>query len=157
MKGYLLADRPGELVPPADGWYDTGDIVTVDTDGYVTIQGRAKRFAKIGGEMVSLSAVEAHVSELWPEFAHAVVSIPDRRKGEQLVLVTENHDADRKYISEHSARTKGLSELMIPRNIAMVDKLPVLGTGKVDYVTIQEIALADFGEAEAPELEEATA
>ena len=154
MKGYLLADRPGELVPPDDGWYDTGDIVTVDEDGYVTIQGRAKRFAKIGGEMVSLSAVEAHVSELWPDFAHAVVSIPDRRKGEQLVLVTENHDADRKYISEFG-KTKGLSELMIPRNIAMVDKLPVLGTGKVDYVTIQEIALADFGEADAPELEEA--
>ena len=154
MKGYLLADRPGELVPPVEGWYDTGDIVTVDEDGYVTIQGRAKRFAKIGGEMVSLSAVEAHVTELWPDCAHAVVSIPDQRKGEQLVLITEYGDADRKPISEYGKK-KGLSELMIPRNITHVDKLPVLGTGKVDYVSIQELALKEFGEVETPELEEA--
>ena len=139
MKGYLLADRPGVLVPPDDGWYDTGDIVDFDADGFVTIKGRAKRFAKIAGEMVSLSAVEAHASEVWPGLAHAVVSIPDPRKGEQLVLITERQDAGRKDLLDHG-KAKGLSEIMIPRTILSVDKVPVLGTGKTDYVSAQALA-----------------
>lgn len=139
MKGYLLADRPGVLVPPDDGWYDTGDIVAFDADGFVTIKGRAKRFAKIAGEMVSLSAVEAHAAEVWPGLAHAVVSVPDARKGEQLVLITERQDAERKALLDHG-KAIGLSEIMIPRTILSVDKVPVLGTGKTDYVSAQLLA-----------------
>src|SRR5690606_12849399 len=95
MKGYYLIDSPGQVIPPADGWYDTGDIVEIDGEGYLFIKGRAKRFAKIGGEMVSLTAVEEYVSELWPDYAHAVVQIPDAKKGEQLVLITTNPAANR--------------------------------------------------------------
>jgi acyl-[acyl-carrier-protein]-phospholipid O-acyltransferase / long-chain-fatty-acid--[acyl-carrier-protein] ligase len=144
MLGYLLPDRPGVLVPPPDGWYDTGDIVAIDEDGYVAIVGRAKRFAKIAGEMVSLTAVEAHAAATWPDHAHAVISAPDARKGEQLILVTEHSGANRQELQERG-RADGLSELMVPREIVVVDKLPILGTGKVDYVSLQKSVTDKFG------------
>ncbi|TIW26074.1 MAG: 2-acyl-glycerophospho-ethanolamine acyltransferase, partial [Mesorhizobium sp.] len=87
------SDRPGEL-QPLDGWHDTGDIVSIDREGFITISGRAKRFAKIAGEMVSLGAVEMLVQSLWPEEHHAVVAVPDRRRGERIVLVTTADEAD---------------------------------------------------------------
>ncbi len=139
MKGYLLHDQPGVLVPPSDNKYDTGDIVSVDADGYITIKGRAKRFAKIAGEMVSLTAVETYLAKLWPENHHAVVNIPDAKKGEALVLVTDKHDAERSDISAY-AKSQGISELSVPRTIKMVDKVPLLGTGKTDYVKVKELA-----------------
>ena len=80
MAGYLRAENPGVLEPPEDGWHDTGDIVTIDDDGFVTIRGRAKRFAKIGGEMVSLAAVEALAGELWKGSLSAVATLPDARR-----------------------------------------------------------------------------
>ena len=89
MLGYLHAERPGVLEPPAEGWYDTGDIVDIDANGFVTIKGRAKRFAKIAGEMVSLSAVEAMAAEIWPAAVSVVVAEPDDRKGERLRYVSE--------------------------------------------------------------------
>ncbi len=135
MLGYLYADNPGVLVKPENGEYDTGDIVDLDPEGYVTIKGRAKRFAKIAGEMVSLTAVEAYLAELWPEFQSAVVAIPDSKKGEALVLITNNKDASRETISAF-AKNQGIGELSVPRNIKKVDELPVLGTGKTDYVAL---------------------
>jgi acyl-[acyl-carrier-protein]-phospholipid O-acyltransferase/long-chain-fatty-acid--[acyl-carrier-protein] ligase len=138
MVGYLKADRPGVLQPVAGGWYDTGDVVGVDADGFMTIKGRLKRFAKIGGEMVSLAAVEGYVRRLWPEHAHAVVTLPDPRKGEQLVLVTENPAAGRDALVAF-ARSEGMAELSIPRTILKVEELPVLGTGKVDYVKVRAL------------------
>src|SRR5439155_10723990 len=95
MLGYLKVDRPGVLEPPAEGWHDTGDIVTIDAQGFLTIKGRAKRFAKVGGEMVSLAAVEMIAAELWPNALSAVVAVPDARKGERLTLVTHQKDATR--------------------------------------------------------------
>lgn len=139
MLGYLRHDNPGVLEPVEDQRYDTGDIVTIDRHGFIIIRGRAKRFAKIAGEMVSLSAVEANASATWPDFNHAVVSIPDARKGEQLVLVTDNPDADRQTLSDH-ARKEGISELMVPKDIRTIDRLPLLGTGKTDYAAVKEIA-----------------
>ncbi|MBM3618141.1 MAG: AMP-binding protein, partial [Alphaproteobacteria bacterium] len=138
MRGYLLADKPGQLQPPADGWYDTGDIVKIDSDGFVHILGRAKRFAKIGGEMVSLAAVESYLSKLWPETPHAVVAIPDDKKGEQLVLFTEKKGAERAAILEY-ARANGIQELSIPKTVKVIEKMPLLGTGKVDYPAVQKL------------------
>jgi acyl-[acyl-carrier-protein]-phospholipid O-acyltransferase / long-chain-fatty-acid--[acyl-carrier-protein] ligase len=138
MLGYLLSTSPGVLVPPEDGWYDTGDIVDIDDEGYITIKGRAKRFAKVGGEMISLTAVEGFLSKLWPDHTHAVVAVPDEKKGEQLILVTENKEAQKQEITEY-VRKKGLSELGLPKKIIYVDQVPLLGTGKIDYVTTQEI------------------
>lgn len=139
MLGYLKFDNPGALEPPPDGWYDTGDIVDIDEDGYVRILGRAKRFAKVAGEMVSLGAVENLVSALWPEEMHAVVALPDARKGEQLVLLTERQEVSREAISAH-ARSEGASELMVPRQIFTIEKLPLLGSGKVDHPGAKALA-----------------
>jgi acyl-[acyl-carrier-protein]-phospholipid O-acyltransferase/long-chain-fatty-acid--[acyl-carrier-protein] ligase len=148
MAGYYKSDEPGLLQPPAEGWHDTGDIVTIDEEGFVTIRGRAKRFAKIGGEMVSLPAVEGYAGEAWPGFDHAVVTRPDPRKGEQLVLYTTHAGADAKSLLEWG-RANGVTELMLPRDIRVLPALPVLGTGKVDYVRLSEEARQSAGSDEA--------
>ncbi|MDX2164098.1 MAG: acyl-[ACP]--phospholipid O-acyltransferase [Gammaproteobacteria bacterium] len=137
MLGYLLDKHPGELVMPPDGWYDTGDVVSVDDDGFITIRGRAKRFAKIGGEMISLTAVEEAVSHLWPGFVHAVLNLPDERKGEQLLLITTYPEADRRHIVEFFKK-EGMSELSLPKRVKVIKSMPLLGSGKVDYVTLKE-------------------
>lgn len=139
MLGYYKANRPGELQPPEDGWHDTGDIVTVDADGFVTIRGRAKRFAKIGGEMISLPAVEGYAAALWPQAEHAVVARPDPRKGEQLVLFTTQAGADPRALSRW-AKSNGVTELAVPKEVRVLAELPVLGTGKRDYVTLGRMA-----------------
>ncbi len=137
MLGYLRADNPGVLEPPPEGWYDTGDIVAIDDQGYIAIKGRAKRFAKIGGEMISLAAVEMLAAELWPSYNSAVVAVPDARKGERLVLVTDKHSATRADFQAY-ARGKHASELMFPSEVIILDKLPLLGSGKPDLVTLQK-------------------
>src|SRR3974390_3295217 len=88
MLGYLRVEHPGVLERPLEGWHDTGDIVVIDAEGFIAIKGRAKRFAKIGGEMISLAAVEALAAELWPDAISGVATAPDARKGERLLLVT---------------------------------------------------------------------
>ncbi len=138
MLGYMFYDNPGVLVPPAEGWYDTGDIVSMDKDGYITIQGRAKRFAKIAGEMISLSFVEQYLDKLWPDAHHAVVSIPDEKKGEQLVLVTTQQGADKADIIQY-AKANGITELSVPKMIHFVEKMPLLGSGKVDYAGVSAL------------------
>lgn len=138
MAGYLSAEEAGKVVPPEDGWHDTGDIVVIE-DGFVTIRGRAKRFAKLGGEMVSLAAVESMVAGLWPGFNHVVVALPDARKGEQLVLVTEKPDADKRALQE-AAKAQGFPELWAPRAILVTGSIPVLGNGKIDYGATRELA-----------------
>lgn len=138
MAGYLSVERPGVIVAPEGGWHDTGDIVTLD-DGFVVIKGRAKRFAKLGGEMVSLAAVESMISGLWPDQNHVVVALPDARKGEQLVLVTEKPNAERSVLQE-TAKAQGFPELWVPRAILVTNSIPVLGNGKIDYGATRELA-----------------
>lgn len=137
MLGYMYPDRPGIINPPDEGWHDTGDIVNVDAEGYVRILGRAKRFAKIAGEMVSLTAVETLVTKVYPDSEHAVVAVPDARKGEQLILVTTNDNAKREDLSSY-ANDNGIAELSVPKTIIHVDKMFVLGTGKIDYPAVQK-------------------
>ncbi|WP_445369577.1 AMP-binding protein [Methylomonas sp. BW4-1] len=153
MKGYLLPDNPGVLVPPCsaafgEGWYDTGDIVHVDEEGFIHIQGRSKRFAKIGGEMVSLTAVEQLAIYAWPEAQHVVVSLPDPKKGEQLVLLTTHRDANAKQLADAST---GVATINLPKKVFVLDKLPVLATGKTDYPGATALAarLLEGGDVES--------
>jgi len=148
MRGYLLHDKPGVIQPSVteqgEGWYDTGDIVTLDEDGFVTIRGRAKRFAKVGGEMISLTAVEEFISRVWQDKQHAVVSIPDEVKGEQLVLVTDDDSAERKELVT-AAREQGIGELNVPKKTIKVKEVPLLGTGKTDYPAVQALVSTELG------------
>ena len=139
MLGYLRAENPGVLEALPEGWHDTGDIVSIDDAGFITIKGRAKRFAKIAGEMVSLSAVEAMAATLWPQAMSVAVSIPDQRKGERIVLLTTQKDADRAAM-QRQAKATGASELAVPATIQVVDKVPLLGSGKTDYVAATALA-----------------
>ena len=138
MRGYLDPEAPGGIDPPEDGWHDMGDIVSVD-DGMVRILGRAKRFAKVGGEMISLAAIETVAQSLWPKFNHVVVALPDPRKGEQVVLITDKPEADRDALMNH-AREQGFPELWVPKAILVTAAVPVMGNGKVDFVATQELA-----------------
>jgi acyl-[acyl-carrier-protein]-phospholipid O-acyltransferase/long-chain-fatty-acid--[acyl-carrier-protein] ligase len=140
MSGYLRDD--GGVDAPEDGWHDTGDVVTVTDDLWITIKGRVKRFAKIGGEMVSLTAAEDLASAVWPDGRHAVISMPDKKKGEKLVLVTDCQSAAVTSLVAH-AQSIGAPELAVPRKILKVQEVPVLGSGKTDYVAIQRMADQD--------------
>jgi acyl-[acyl-carrier-protein]-phospholipid O-acyltransferase/long-chain-fatty-acid--[acyl-carrier-protein] ligase len=140
MAGYLKDD--GGVDAPEGGWHDTGDVVTITSDRWIVIKGRVKRFAKIGGEMVSLTAAEDLASAVWPDARHAVISMPDPRKGERLVLVTDRADASVSPLLAH-AQAIGAPELAVPRKILKVSEIPVLGTGKTDYVAIQRMADSD--------------
>lgn len=138
MDGYISAQDPDVIEPLNDGWHDTGDIVDIDDAGYITILGRAKRFAKIAGEMVSLTAVEGMVSAVWPDASSAVVAVPDTKKGERLILVTTQADVETSKLSAW-ARENGAPELAVPKKVVKVSEIPVLGTGKTDYVSIQKL------------------
>jgi acyl-[acyl-carrier-protein]-phospholipid O-acyltransferase/long-chain-fatty-acid--[acyl-carrier-protein] ligase len=141
MLGYLLADNPGTLVPPESiygkGWYDTGDIVHVDEEGFISIRGRSKRFAKVGGEMVSLTAVEQLAINAWPDAHHAAISLPDAKKGEQVILVTTQKQAT---VNDLAAVSPGVATISLPKKILIVDAVPVMATGKVNYPAVTELA-----------------
>ncbi|MEO0882699.1 MAG: AMP-binding protein [Pseudomonadota bacterium] len=139
MLGYLRASNPGVLEKPQEGWHDTGDIVCIDDDGFIRIMGRVKRFAKIGGEMVSLAVVENCASAIWPDNMHAAATLPDPRKGEQIILLSDSKDANRDDILAW-CQNHGTPELAVPKKVLTVDEIPVLGTGKLDYGAVQKMA-----------------
>ena len=138
MMGYYLFDAPGVLVPPIDGWYNTGDIVEIDGQGFVHICGRVKRFAKVAGEMVSLEVVEQIANTAAPEYQHAASSISDAQRGESIVLFTCDKKLKREDL-QIVAKNLGLPELAVARKIILVDAIPLLGTGKTDYVTLKQM------------------
>ncbi|MEO8129117.1 MAG: AMP-binding protein, partial [Bryobacteraceae bacterium] len=143
MLGYLKVDQPGVIQPPSStfgaGWYNTGDVVSMDEAGFVTIQGRMRRFAKIAGEMVSLEVVEKIATQANSKFEHASTALKDSQRGEMIVLLTQDKDLKRDQL-QAAAREIGAPELAVPRRIFHVDKLPLLGNGKRDYVTIGKLA-----------------
>ena len=138
MIGYFRADNPGELEPPPGGWYDTGDIVAIDAEGFVRIKGRAKRFAKIAGELVSLGALEDLVSGLWPDDLVAAVSAPDPKRGERVVLATTHAGATRLEVQTW-LKIKGASAIMVPNSVVALDAIPLLGSGKTDYIALARL------------------
>ena len=145
MSGYLKWDRPGVLQTPSseagDGWYDTGDVIEFDDDGFVRIVGRVKRFAKVAGEMISLETVEKLATAASPAAQHAASTQPDPARGETIVLFTTDTALGRDAL-QAAARERGAPEIAVPRRIVVVDALPLLGTGKTDYVTLKQMAEA---------------
>ena len=142
MLGYLKVDRPGVIQPPQSnraGWHCTGDIVEIDADGFVHIRGRVKRFAKIAGEMISLEIVEQLAAAAAPGFLHAASTRPDAAKGEAIVLFTTAPGLGREQLAG-AARSLGAPELAIARQILKLEAIPLLGTGKTDYVQLQRLA-----------------
>jgi acyl-[acyl-carrier-protein]-phospholipid O-acyltransferase/long-chain-fatty-acid--[acyl-carrier-protein] ligase len=141
MKGYLNADANVKFLA-LDGWYDTGDVVSVDADGYLHIRGRLKRFAKVSGEMVSLSAVEDALAGAFPQYGLrcqvAVITRPDENKGEALIAVTNEPKLTLDEIRD-AIKAKSLTNLSTPREIKTVKEIPKLGTGKVDHRGLQAL------------------
>ena len=142
MVGYLnRPDKTAEVLK--DGWYNTGDIATVDEDGFLRITDRLSRFSKIGGEMVPHIRVEEKLHELLGADGQvlAVTAIPDEKKGERLVVVHTLKDEVLKELLDKLAKTD-LPALWKPRpdQFIYVEKLPYLGTGKLDLRKLREIA-----------------
>ena len=144
MIGSIGPAKPDLIETPQDGWYNTGDIVSLDADGFMSIIGRAKRFAKPGGERISLDGCEELAHACWPHAQHAVIAVPDARKGEALVLVTTQPDATARSLLDF-ARGRGLAEIMVPRNVQVVKAVPLLGSGKVKYPAVA-VCVAELAE-----------
>ena len=141
MLGYVWPEQPGVIVPPADGWYDTGDIVEIDDDGFVWIKGRFKRFAKIAGEMVSLAAVEEVAAAVWPGRPQVVIAMDDETKGEKLVFVTQDPapDLPRLWLA---LKEDGKPEIYFPRQFIYLPEIPMTPLGKVNMPKLIEAAHA---------------
>jgi acyl-[acyl-carrier-protein]-phospholipid O-acyltransferase/long-chain-fatty-acid--[acyl-carrier-protein] ligase len=141
MRGYLNPEANAKY-QALGGWYDTGDIAKVDADGFVFILGRLKRFAKISGEMVSLTAVEDALSGAFPQyglrFAVAIVTRPDQAKGEKLIAVTNEPKLTLEQMRD-AIRARGLSNLSVPRELKVLREIPRLGTGKINHRELQKL------------------
>ena len=143
MSGYYRFDTPALLEPPrsdvGEGWHDTGDVADLDADGYLSILGRLKRFAKVAGEMVSLEVVETIARSASADAIHAATSVSDEARGETIVLFTTDSELTRDQLSA-AARGLGYPEIAVPRRIRVIEELPMLGTGKIDYPRLKETA-----------------
>ncbi len=141
MQGYLNPEANAKF-KSLGGWYDTGDIVKVDEERFVTVLGRLKRFAKISGEMVSLTSVEEALAGAFPQyglrFQVAVVSRPDPDKGEMLIAVSNDSRLQPEEIRA-ALRARGLPNICVPREVKFIKDLPRLGTGKVNHRALEKM------------------
>ena len=142
MLGYIKAENPGVIVPLDGGWLDTGDVASIDENSVISIKGRLKRFANVGGETVSLALAENCASALWPDHSHAAIAVRDERKGEQIVLLTTNPEAQRSDLVGW-AQNHGVAEIALPRRVIHTDSVPLLGNGKTDYGKVEKIVQAE--------------
>ena len=147
MMGYIMPENPGVLVPLKDGWYHTGDVVEVDDLGFIKLIDRVKRFAKIGGEMISLTAIENNAKAICKDedFKCVAVALPHAKKGEQIVLISNNKDLSRKDLIDYS-KQNGLSELYVPSILLYKDEFPVFATGKADKISLKKWAAEQITE-----------
>lgn len=134
MKGYWIHDRG---FVPCEGWYDTGDVVEVDKEGFLFIQSRLKRFAKVGGEMVSLQLVEEVAADCFGQGSYAAVSVSDARKGERILLFTTSEACKIEILKSYLLQHR-YSPLLCPFKVKQIDHFPLLGSGKTDYVTLKQ-------------------
>ena len=142
MRGYLgKPEKTAEVLK--DGWYETGDISTIDEDGFITITDRQARFSKLGGEMVSHTKIEDALQQLVDETERvlAVAGVPDANKGERLVVIHTLSDEDFDMLLTKLDET-GLPNLWVPKSKAFykVDEIPILGTGKMDINAVKKLA-----------------
>jgi acyl-[acyl-carrier-protein]-phospholipid O-acyltransferase/long-chain-fatty-acid--[acyl-carrier-protein] ligase len=143
--GYFRPEAPAQLPPPRDGRYDTGDAVTIDEQGFISTKLCLKRFVKLGGEMVSLAAVESLAAATWPEAPVAALSQPDPKKGERVTLAVAGGAATRAEIVAN-AREQGVAEIVLPARVVCLDQIPLLASGKTDYPALSTL----LAEAEVP-------
>ena len=151
MMGYLFADNPGVIVPPEDGWHDTKDLVKI-VDGHIRIVGRLSRFANISGEKVPLDTAERLAAKIDPLARHATTTMPDVRRGERIVLLTTSEQVTRAAIAE-IARSDGAPENALPKDILLVNDVPLLGTGKVNYPGVLRLVQSLQGASAANDTE----
>lgn len=141
MMGYYRYEKPGVLQHTESmlgkDWYETGDIVSVDTEGFVKIVGRIKRFAKIAGEMISLETVEKLAHHANPDKNHAAITKEDEERGEQLILFTTDKNLSREALIKAAKELK-LPELAVPKKILVIPEMPLLGSGKPDYMKLKD-------------------
>ena len=148
MQGYL--DRPDLTAKVVrDGWYCTGDIARLDREGFITITGRQSRFSKIGGEMVPHltieEAVNAELGAAEGDLLAVVTSVPDRAKGERLIVFHLPTDREPRDIVKKLGE-RGLPNLWVPSadSFATIEEIPVLGSGKLDLRRLGEMARERF-------------
>ena len=145
MLGYLRAEHPGVLEPPDGGWHDTGDIVTIDPDGFITIKGRAKRFAKIGGEMVSLAAVEACAPPFGPTRGRRPRPCRTRARASASCSSRRRRPQGGSYVA--FAKDRHMADIAMPSEVMVVESVPQLGTGKTDFMAVQALVRGRSGGA----------
>jgi len=142
MVGYLRASAPGVIEALSDGWYDTGDVVTVDEEGFLFIIGRVRRFAKVAGEMVSLLTVERVIEDASADARCAIVVRKHATRGEELVLFTDSESLTKTEVQAW-IREAGLSPSWAPRDVRCITSIPLLPSGKVNYALLQDALLQD--------------